>query len=412
MKRQIILVMTAALFLAGCGRATEPVVIVPKAGAESHQSAFAAGQENQDNTTMREQLHLPERYQASFEEGGLSFFADAEISIPDVTSISVKKTEADYYSMEEYERIKEYFRDKEKIAWGEETDHSAVEGLKASGSRALVEGKEYFISYYWNGDGKNEDYAYSNSISEGVGAAFKEIYDYDTIPQELQSEEEWAKMRNEAETLMGNLGYGKMKLVSEKWIEGTRSKPDDSWEEPTYMRVFGFSLAPDGIGAPAYHQVKRQDGYAGYQQYATLTYTQDGSLSRITLEDKEQIIGDSKERVFLLPFSEVASIFESVEKSSYEDYFLYGGAFADERKVTLRVKEARLGYMGIHDVRNREREKEGKMIPVWDFLGSVSVEYFKEGKSVGKETYSQPDLSLMTINAMDGSVMERRDMGK
>ena len=411
MKRQIILVMTAALFLAGCGRAAEPVVIVPKDEAES-QSALSAGQENQDNTTMREQLHLPERYQASFEEGGLSFFADAEISIPDVTSISVKKTEADYYSMEEYERIKEYFRDKEKIAWGEETDHSAVEGLKASGSRALVEGKEYFISYYWNGDGKNEDYAYSNSISEGVGAAFKEIYDYDTIPQELQSEEEWAKMRNEAETLMGNLGYGKMKLVSEKWIEGTRSKPDDSWEEPTYMRVFGFSLAPDGIGAPAYHQVKRQDGYAGYQQYATLTYTQDGSLSGITLEDKEQIIGDSKERVFLLPFSEVASIFESVEKSSYEDYFLYGGAFADERKVTLWVKEARLGYMGIHDVRNREREKEGKMIPVWDFLGSVSVEYFKEGKSVGKETYSQPDLSLMTINAMDGSVMERRDMGK
>ena len=411
MKRQIILVMTAALFLAGCGRAAEPVVIVPKDEAES-QSALSAGQENQDNTTMREQLHLPERYQASFEEGGLSFFADAEISIPDVTSISVKKTEADYYSMEEYERIKEYFRDKEKIAWGEETDHSAVKGLKASGSRALVEGKEYFISYYWNGDGKNEDYAYSNSISEGVGAAFKEIYDYDTIPQELQSEEEWAKMRNEAETLMGNLGYGKMKLVSEKWIEGTRSKPDDSWEEPTYMRVFGFSLAPDGIGAPAYHQVKRQDGYAGYQQYATLAYTQDGSLNGIGLENKERIIGDSKERVFLLPFSEVASIFESVEKSSYEDYFLYGGAFADERKVTLRVKEARLGYMGIHDVRNREREKEGKMIPVWDFLGSVSVEYLKEGKSVGKETYSQPDLSLMTINAMDGSVMERRDMGK
>ena len=411
MKRQIILVMTAALFLAGCGRAAEPVVIVPKDEAES-QSALSAGQENQENTTMREQLHLPERYQASFEEGGLSFFADAEISIPDVTSISVKKTEADYYSMEEYERIKEYFRDKEKIAWGEETDHSAVEGLKASGSRALVEGKEYFISYYWNGDGKNEDYAYSNSISEGVGAAFREVYDYETIPEELQSEEEWAKMRNEAETLMGNLGYGKMKLVSEKWIEGTRSKPDDSWEEPTYMRVFGFSLAPDGIGAPAYHQVKRQDGYAGYQQYATLAYTQDGSLNGIGLENKERIIGDSKERVFLLPFSEVASIFESVEKSSYEDYFLYGGTFADERKVTLRVKEARLGYMGIHDVRNREREKEGKMIPVWDFLGSVSVEYFKEGKSVGKETYSQPDLSLMTINAMDGSVMERRDMGK
>ena len=54
MKRQIILVMTAALFLAGCGRAAEPVVIVPKDEAES-QSALSAGQENQENTTMREQ---------------------------------------------------------------------------------------------------------------------------------------------------------------------------------------------------------------------------------------------------------------------------------------------------------------------------------------------------------------------
>ena len=44
MKRQIILVMTAALFLAGCGRAAEPVVIVPKDEAES-QSALSAGQE-------------------------------------------------------------------------------------------------------------------------------------------------------------------------------------------------------------------------------------------------------------------------------------------------------------------------------------------------------------------------------
>lgn len=411
MKRQVILVMTAAFMLAGCGRAAEPVVIVPKAGVKS-MSVLAAQQENQENTSMREQLHLPERYQASFEEGSLSFIADAQISIPEVTSISVKKTKADHYSLEEYERIKNYFRENEKIMWGEETNHSAGNGVKASGSMALVDGKEYFISYSWNGDGKNEKYAYSNSITEGMGVAFKEIYDYDTIPQELQSEEEWVKMRNAAETLMGNLGYGKMKLVSEKWVKGMRSKLDDSWEEPKYMRVFGFSLAPDGIGAPAYHQVKRQDSYAGYQQYATLTYTQEGTLSGIVLEDKEQIVGDSKERVFLLPFSEVAAVFESVEKSSYEDYFLYGGAFADERKVTLRVKEARLGYMGIHDVINGEREKEGKMIPVWDFLGSVSVEYFKEGKSVREETFSQPDLSLMTINAMDGSVMERRDMGK
>ena len=52
------------------------------------------------------------------------------------------------------------------------------------------------------------------------------------------------------------------------------------------------------------------------------------------------------------------------------------------------------------------------MIPVWDFLGTVTVEYFKDGNSVGKETYSQPDLSLLTVNAMDGSVMERKDMGK
>lgn len=411
MRRQIILAAAAVLLLAGCHREAETVVVVPKEGTGEYAAQETGGKDS-EATTLMEQIMVPERYQTSFEEGGLSFTADAEILFPDVKRMSVIKTEADCYSLEEYERLKEYFREKEKVVWGAEDNHSAVKGLKASGSRALVDGREYFASYYWSGDGKDEAFAYSNFISAGMGTAFREVYDYGTIPEELQSEEDWTKMRAEAETLMGNLGYGKMKLVSEKWIEGTRSRPDNSWDEPKYMRVFCFSLAPDGIGAPAFHQVKRLDDYEGYQQYATLTYTQEGMLSGISLENKEQIIGDSKENVFLLPFSEITSIFESVEKSSYEDFFLYGGTFADERKVELHVNEARLGYMGVHNVRNGEREKEGKMIPVWDFLGTVTVEYFKEGKSVGKETYSQPDLSLMTVNAMDGSVMERKDMGK
>lgn len=61
-------------------------------------------------------------------------------------------------------------------------------------------------------------------------------------------------------------------------------------------------------------------------------------------------------------------------------------------------------------MRNRNRRRKGKMIPVWNFLGSVSVEIFLEEIS-RKRAHSQPDLSLMTINTMDGSVMERRIWG-
>ena len=47
---------------------------------------------------------------------------------------------------------------------------------------------------------------------------------------------------------------------------------------------------------------------------------------------------------------------------------------------------------------------EGKLIPVWDFFGSRDI--YQDG---GTEPYTedQANMSFLTVNAMDGTIIER-----
>lgn len=59
------------------------------------------------------------------------------------------------------------------------------------------------------------------------------------------------------------------------------------------------------------------------------------------------------------------------------------------------IKEIRLGYMCTMD---RDRPERHLLIPVWDFYGERE---FRDGY------YTFDNQSLFTINAMDGTVIDR-----
>lgn len=392
--------------LSGCKGEEMSPVIASKGSQESPESLENDGREAL-KTTLREQISPPDKYEVSFDKGGVAVYGEAVISIPDVETITIKKTVSDSFSVEDFEQFQSHFQSIEDVVWGEEAYQSGENGYTYISRNAVHNGKEYYLNYYQDGQESAGDYARLNYMTVGISTAVRSIHDYETMPEEMKSEEAWEAMGSKAELLLESLGYSDMKLVTRKWVEGVRPKKDDTWDAPIYLREFCFSLAPDGIEAPIFSCVKKQDKNSIYQQYATVTYTHNGVLNGVMIKNKESVIGDSRESVFLLPFSEISAIFESVVKKSYQDYFLYGNSFSDEQKIVLNIKEVRLGYMGIHEIEKNKVKAAGKMIPVWDFLGSVSVEYFKEGELVGHEIYSEPDLSLMTINAMDGSIMER-----
>ena len=109
----------------------------------------------------------------------------------------------------------------------------------------------------------------------------------------------------------------------------------------------------------------------------------------------------SGEYVFLLPFSDISNIFEEMLLKKQADNFNNEGDTVD-----IQVDEVVLSYM-------RVREKgslEGTLIPVWDFFGTKTYKNAAgEVDLVLDRVYDGvlPE-SMMTINAMDGTIVDRR----
>ncbi len=127
----------------------------------------------------------------------------------------------------------------------------------------------------------------------------------------------------------------------------------------------------------------------------------------ITKEGIEQVCIDNLydidlkqiENLTLLPFSDIVSIFEKILPVQ--------NSFVDECDMTreYRINRITLGYSRICDPATGSHT--GTLIPVWDFFGEYTDT--AENISVGKKTYTNysKTRSYLTINAVDGSVVEK-----
>lgn len=101
----------------------------------------------------------------------------------------------------------------------------------------------------------------------------------------------------------------------------------------------------------------------------------------------------SDENVFLLPFSEIQDIFNKMMMEKYETFWE-----SLNTTVSYQVIEIRLGYMRIMEKGN---PTEGTLVPVWDFFGTQTIH--DEYSATTGGSYE----SLLTINAMDGTLIDR-----
>lgn len=99
------------------------------------------------------------------------------------------------------------------------------------------------------------------------------------------------------------------------------------------------------------------------------------------------------ERATMLPFEQIRQIFEDLMPLKYGQYDKDSAA----DKVEISVKEVRLGLARIAE---RGKTAQAVLVPVWDFFGTVSG----TGRyTLGSDGYD----SLLTINAIDGSIINR-----
>jgi len=93
----------------------------------------------------------------------------------------------------------------------------------------------------------------------------------------------------------------------------------------------------------------------------------------------------------LLPFNQVLDIFGSVSPLKY-------ASFESADNNGIQIDRIVLGYMNLQ---NKDQPDRHQMVPVWDFFGT---------RTIDQERYSFANYALFTINAIDGTVIDR-DLG-
>ncbi len=103
------------------------------------------------------------------------------------------------------------------------------------------------------------------------------------------------------------------------------------------------------------------------------------------------------ENVELLPFPEVAEIFESMLRLQNSDM-----TYSKEKRFD--IDRVTLGYMRVYDP--GADAISGLLVPVWDFFGK-STDYAVYGDEEYVNAVARQTISFLTINAADGTVIDR-----
>lgn len=119
----------------------------------------------------------------------------------------------------------------------------------------------------------------------------------------------------------------------------------------------------------------------------------ENGIFQIQLQHPLQI-GDVMGEAALLPFDQIMEVFGRIAPLSIAANEL-NSKFGNQYVNNLYIKEIRLGYMCTMD---RDHPERHLLIPVWDFYGERE---FSDGY------YTFDNQSLFTINAMDGTVIDR-----
>ena len=111
------------------------------------------------------------------------------------------------------------------------------------------------------------------------------------------------------------------------------------------------------------------------------------------------IIGETKtENLSLLPFREIMKTYEKMMVVTNADNMEY------ENSRVYDIDRIVLGYARIYEP--SKDAHTGLLVPVWDFFGTRKTETEYDGESYS-DTTDYPTWSYLTINAVDGSIIDR-----
>ncbi len=459
-----------SLLFTGCGESmqSEEEIVIPK-GESTQEEENQEGQDLQEGNGAAEEggiaqmVQAPERYTWEGNSGNIHITVDAPVMIPQAEGFKTYKVTSRVFTQEDYDKVNQVLLNGGEL-WAR--DYEAMEGSNGytaseideiierlqsrreakevdekyyderieefknmredAPEEAILVGVEANVSYQKR-ESDEEEYTGENSLYGNVtidGEDYAVLLDND-----LRDDWRWisfsiqsprgegnyyptgrnmeaggekivvANVREEAERLMADMGFSDFAVSGEEYFCSTSFKEED--ETLTSKCGYGvhFTRCLDGIPVTYTDSegttVEKDDVCSWPYEVIDIVFDEEG-FTEFRWTDPYELEKLSDEDVFLLPFSDIQNIFEEMLFKKAEDFWK-----DMQVEETFHVNEVRLGYMRVMEKGN---VMEGTMIPVWDFFGSETFYY---GDMEEAYTEEGPYKCLLTINAMDGTIIDR-----
>ncbi len=206
-----------------------------------------------------------------------------------------------------------------------------------------------------------------------------------------------------AEEKVDQLGFG---LALAHWdysvfYHGEMGPNEQNMLDAGYLFEFSRNLG----GVPVTHEMSMGGGLEDMDstlepwsyERCTVIVGDDG-IQKVDLLCPYEVGEVKTENVRLMDFDSIAKIYEQMMEVSNADIVNY------EAKRTYHIRNIRFGYTRIYDP--AADNDTGLLVPVWDFFGGFDTES-RDGTETNKNNGERSTQSFMTINAIDGSVIDR-----
>ena len=458
MKRILSLLLLACLalgLLVGCQATPDTPVVVQKDQEQMLQTA----QQGRDNSALLATLEVPERFTGDWTgvNGFVHVTVDAEIVLPNADKIPTGSigrrdfTQADadnlmrvllkgntlyeelgmtkQQALERLEQLQAMQRGEIPVDLdgGYEALPGAIERW-AEYARTAPDGDERvpaetsFVSksenleeiYGWTElDGKKVHFFIQNWAGfldhaavfvDGYGdvnfsSAVAISLVQDELPEPLTVDFPQEEAIRQGDALMEELGFEHVVCDSAYPVLFTRSR--ETGYELQYVRCLnGFPISWTPIRGGA---VPENESYSGAWHYEviTLDYTKDG-LVYFSWESPHTEPVLQVEDTQLMPFDQITEIFAKMIMVKNSDVQVANEQNGFDTVRNYDVTKVKLGLMRI---KAKGSFDEGLLVPVWDFWGEERWE--SDSPLVQEVSGEEPSKIILTINAIDGSVIDR-----
>lgn len=122
----------------------------------------------------------------------------------------------------------------------------------------------------------------------------------------------------------------------------------------------------------------------------------DDGIQKVEIYNPYEVEGIQTENVKLMDFDSIIKIYEQMMEVSNADVTSF------EKQRTYHIRKIKLGYARIYNP--TVDNTAGILVPVWDFFGGFDSEMDEYSR---KDSGEHSKRSFMTINALDGTVIDR-----